>query len=271
VWQCPTCGAANDDGLHACGTCGAAPAAKAALDSSPGHAAGKDIVELCSAANVVEAAAMVDALAEAGIAARVVNEPLQAAFDGMLGEITAPRVWVDSVDLSAARTTIAQWQAEQESPESPGPDEEPWPDRPEAESVEEESPSEPFAGHDVSFLSVVLLLVGLGLIAAGGSQAYVSHGLLARYSATTQAEYFDFRIIDQPRARAELWYRYNVEGVPYTCVIAPPRFTAREISIYYNPANPADFRVEAIPSPAMCAVMGVIAGAFLLFLAYQFR
>ena len=66
-------------------------------------AAGQRIVDLCAAANVVEAEELCDLLEEAGIQARIVGDVLGAAWGGLrLGETAAPHVWV--LERDAIRT-----------------------------------------------------------------------------------------------------------------------------------------------------------------------
>jgi len=79
-------------------------------DAAPSDAKSERIVELCSAADAVEAHALCDLLEEAGIHARMVGESLGYAGGGLpLGEAIAPRVWVSEKDAARAREIVDDW------------------------------------------------------------------------------------------------------------------------------------------------------------------
>jgi hypothetical protein len=68
------------------------------------------IVELCSAADEIEAVAICAALEEAGIRARTVGAGLgNAAGVGFMAWPMTPRIWVSDEDAPRARETLADW------------------------------------------------------------------------------------------------------------------------------------------------------------------
>jgi hypothetical protein len=68
---------------------------------------GGKIVELCSAANVIEAYAIRNLLEASGIRSRVVGDFLNNAFGAVpFGEVTSPRVWVREEDLERAQQIV---------------------------------------------------------------------------------------------------------------------------------------------------------------------
>jgi hypothetical protein len=65
------------------------------------------------AASAVEAHALVAHLADQGIEARVLGEPLQGAYAGIhLGGMELPEVWIADKDRDAAEPLIAAWRTE---------------------------------------------------------------------------------------------------------------------------------------------------------------
>lgn len=69
------------------------------------------IVEIYSAANEIEAAAVRAALDAEGILSRVVGDRLGNAWGELpLGYRSEPKVWVREPDLEAARAVIHRWQ-----------------------------------------------------------------------------------------------------------------------------------------------------------------
>jgi len=68
------------------------------------------IVELYSAANSVEAHAIVNALAAAGIKARVVGEFLEVGIGYISSsQLAGPKVWVRQEDEARARELLKEW------------------------------------------------------------------------------------------------------------------------------------------------------------------
>jgi hypothetical protein len=72
-----------------------------------------DAILVYRAANVVEAHALVVRLADEGIEARVLGEPLQGAYAGLrLGGMELAEVWVADDDREAAEPIIDAWRNE---------------------------------------------------------------------------------------------------------------------------------------------------------------
>ena len=117
MWRCLKCGEQIDNEFDACWNCGTWRDGAAAVgfraepkereqpagDSGAAEVAGEQIVELCSAADMVEANYLCDRLEEAGIDVRVVGDFLANTGVGLpLGEATSPRIWVHQRDLARA-------------------------------------------------------------------------------------------------------------------------------------------------------------------------
>ncbi len=139
MWRCPNCGEQIGDEFDQCWNCGTAPDGTrdadfhaessdstvpdpgpeperppeaADLASEKSAADRQRVVEVCSAADVVEARGLCDLLEEAGIAGRVVGEYLGGAAGSLpLGEPIAPRIWVHEADLARAHQIIERWRA----------------------------------------------------------------------------------------------------------------------------------------------------------------
>jgi hypothetical protein len=118
-WQCKKCGKQVDDIFDTCWKCetprdGLSVSVPAAdeLVATPDVR----VVELCSAANEVEAYAILALLANVGIPARVVGKYLGNAVGGLaLGEATSPRIWVREEDVRRAREILRQETANPEA------------------------------------------------------------------------------------------------------------------------------------------------------------
>jgi hypothetical protein len=83
------------------------------------------IVEICSAANSMEAGFLSDALADKGIRAEIVGAPLRTAAGLLpLGETTSPRLWVREGDSGRAREIIDQVTRRRTSGQLPARDDE---------------------------------------------------------------------------------------------------------------------------------------------------
>lgn len=229
------------------------------------------IVELCSAANGVEAYAIAGALEAAGIKAEVVGEVLQGAAGGLpLGETTAPRVWVPEESEARALEVLAEYRAaaSRGAPDASA-DEDSTAECVEAESAASEAEPEAEAqpGHDVSLLTVILTLIGMGSVVVGAYYGYANHRWLAHYSAETVASLLSASATENPSA-----YGYTVNGhLQQLTVYREGGLPAPSIAVRYDPDNPADYRLGDVLPPVWCLLSGIGLGVFLLFLAYQFR
>ncbi len=322
MWHCQKCNEAIDDRFSTCWNCGTnadgtadpsfhrEPEDSAVPDPGAEETASipdiqatpdprrderLDVVELCSAANSVEAFAIADALEAAGIKASVVGDVLQATAAGgvPLGEASAPRIWVTRQQQQPARELLAQLRtnAAAETGPSPGTDsegaDEAWA---EAGEPAEEPAAEPRPRHDVSLLSVLLALAALGSIVAGIHYAVTNGWLLGEYSRSTEAnlvrverwsggDWKSVPIADLRDGQADdgqtRWmkahYCYIVDGHRHGFWVGTYRAPAESILVRYDPTHPAECRIKAILAPAWCIAFGVVLGGFLFFLAYQFR
>ena len=62
-----------------------------------------------------------------------------------------------------------------------------------------------------------------------------------------------------------------MDGVSHAFQAETDDVPDRSILIRYNPADPADYRIEAILAPVWCITFGAVLSGSLFFLAYQFR
>jgi len=257
------------------------------------------IVELCSAANVVEAYAVADALEAGGIRASVVGDALQGAAGGLpLGETTAPRLWVSAEDLPRAREVLAEYR-NRNTPDVQGDqgksptdeideDYDAW--MQETGAVEE-PPDDDRPRRDVSLLSVLLAMIGMGSIMAGVYYGLKNDRLLTRYSARAVATAVKIEqsvrqypnVITTVPDMREHWsgysyapewiadHCYTVGGVRYSAGVTGNAKRERSVTIRYDPKDPGDCRMDDILPPSWCVSAGLLSAAFLFFLAYQFR
>ena len=239
-----------------------------------------NIVEIYSAANPIEAYSMVNTLEAAGIKARVVGDILGAAAGGLaIGTPIAPRIWVRKEDEARARELLEEFEARAENahtvPESPEMEtEEPSSDE-DAES-REESEAVPIAGQSQGFIGPLLVMFGIACICVGIFCAFRNYKLLRQYSETAQAQYIKYNFAREKsrQSGAPVWYftyAYKVDGIQHTVVTERAKLPGQNITIRYNPKDPADGYADPILHPALCFVLGGVFGGFALFLACQFR
>jgi hypothetical protein len=294
MWRCPKCGERIDETFDICWKCGTWRDGTAAVgfgaepadadehepgaeadepdelegpedDSAPEEAASERIVELCSAANMVEANCLCDRLAEAGIEARVVGDFLGGAAGGLpLGEATSPRVWVHQSDQARAREVIAQWQKEQGDRAGQWPEGEgtpPW----EIPAAPEAAESEP-SGFRYRFLSEGFWFAAVICVLAGGYWAWHNWMTLAKYSAVAEA-----RRVAGSQWRNTARYAYQSGGttnyVEWSGWQRPPA----RLSICYDPNDP-DKLIIGLPTPPVAILLAALGIAALLgFIGWRFR
>ncbi len=297
MWRCPKCGEEIEAGFDVCWNCGTAqdgtadagfsaetpdpavpdpgpepeqPEKSAEDDAARLGAAGQRIVEICSAANIIEADGLCELLEEAGIHARVVGEILGAAAGGLpLGEAIAPRVWALEDDAVRAREIIARWRSERET----GPIEWPGTDAP----PEWETPAEVDEGplpSDVRFrfLSEGFWIAGGLCIVIGGLWAWQNWRTLSSHPATADGRLIGihWRDLDTPD-KIDSGYAYFVGHKKYFTGITNARNTPFHAPIYYDPGNPAEGIVGPIAPPWVIVAFSIAVGLFLSFVGCQFR
>jgi hypothetical protein len=72
----------------------------------------QSLVEIYSAGDAIEANAVCDALAEAGIESQIIGENLHNALGDIPFTIAGPRVWTMEGDATRARIVIQEWSRE---------------------------------------------------------------------------------------------------------------------------------------------------------------
>lgn len=274
MWLCPGCGDHVFDYLDACSNCGMARDETAAddLEPEPGSASelpeeeevedvppqADRIVELCSAANTLEAYHYRNLLDEADIQARVVNDFLiNAAGKLPFGETISPRVWIHESDAECAREFLAGRLAESETEQ---PD---WPDRDATRewevSHEPESDAQP-SGQGLRLLNQGFWIAAFLCVAVGVLWAWQNHTILSEYPATTSGRWVGFSE-----------YAYMVDGRVYY-VQANNASNVRDAAIvHYSPRQPLKHLIGPVKPPLMILSFAMVLAAFLAFVAYQFR
>jgi hypothetical protein len=306
MWTCPNCHEQIDDSFDVCWKCGTdrdgTPSAE--FDVEPGDPRTHDpkadphppdepaandpkndrIVELCAAANEVEAHALCALLEEAGIRWRIVGETLGNAAGGLpLGDTIAPRIWVREEDAARAREIID---------EPPG--EVDWPSSSLAEGDE---PAEPDLAPDESGVPSTshagtrglgrgLSLLGAACILLGAVLAWHDWRTVRRYTATAEAvavQYQRLYAVDSrptsalpvPRVSPafsvwyEIQYAFVVNGKTYYSLDPHcPRFVSR-VPIHYDPHDPAINIRGTLTSPWPVLIFALGIGAILLWVGYN--
>ncbi|MEN6458354.1 MAG: DUF2007 domain-containing protein [Thermoguttaceae bacterium] len=305
MWYCPKCNEAIDDALGDCPICGARSdgtpdpdfrnkqdgSVESESERDPKRDDRLDVVELCSAADTVEAFAIADALNAAGVKASVVGDTMQAIAAGgiPLGEAGTPRIWVTRQQEQEARQVLDQYQADllagtAEPPEEAADSE------PNDEELVEGALPEAETPHRVSLLSVLLVLAGLGAIGAGVYYGVSNSALRHRFSQTAEAklvgaerwsEQGEWTAVppgdlrgrstqgDQSPWKAR--YRFTADGQPHEFLWGTLGMPNQTMLVHYNAAKPTECWATPILAPAWCIAIGAAFGAMLLFLGYQFR
>jgi hypothetical protein len=320
MWRCSKCGEEIEDRFDACWNCGTAqdgapcPTFHAEADDPAVPDRGPDpelppksaeeieaerilnerIVELCSAANIIEADAVCELLEEAGIQSRIVGDNLSAAAGCLpLGEATSPRLWVRETDADHARQVIDQWHKQEENQ----PPEPPESDEPSAIDLPVEPDETPLSS-DVPFrfLSQGFFLAGFACVAAGAIWAWQNWNARSIWSAETKArivtlgrpqfDYFfpqqhDRNLPLQPPAPSDLSIRYSFDAT-YAYVVEGKRYDAhlpidnigdvpRHIAVRYKPQDPAEHIVGSIAPPWIILLFSFATAAILSLVGWQFR
>jgi hypothetical protein len=240
-------------------------------------------VELCSAANAVEAHALRMLLEEAGIQARVVGDILGNAAGSLpLGEPIAPRIWVWETNVARAQEIIEEWTSQPHDQ---------WGDLVEgAEQSEAEEDAVPSSAVGFHVLSEGLVIAGTACILWGALWAWHSWMTARKYQETTEgvlvawephysgSYYFPPPDTPVPRFRLaplvcyDLKYRFVIDGKTYSYVVRASAILGRRMPIHYDPR---DLKENVVVGPltrpwlVLVATFGI--GAFLAFMAYMFR
>jgi hypothetical protein len=316
MWRCPKCGTQIEPGFEVCWNCGTAqdgtraegfraePADPAVPDLGPDpelpkervadaaapKATNERIVELCSAGNAIEAQELCNVLEEEGIHAEVVGGSLAGAAGGLvLGEPTAPRIWLRESDVARARAVLARRMAEsgKESANAIG-DTAVSELEPPGEPEEAELPSD----RRFRFLSQGFWIAGLVCIVLGTIWARQNWTMLSKHPATTRGLLVrtGFPTVktpvplpggpDQPLGKLlqpriefveDMSYVYVVDHKKYNAAVADLEDAPSYATIHYDPRNPAKHIVGSIAPPWVVLAVAFGLGAFLGFVGYQFR
>ncbi len=312
-WQCPNCGERVDPEFAVCWNCGTGRDGTPAADFQPEAddptvpdpgpdgeepaapeadlgPANERIVELCSAANIVEAEDICIVLADEDIPARVVGNLLGNAAGCLpLGETTAPRVWVRQSDAARAREVLVRRLAEQKSNAADvGQIANLSYERPEWEEAEQEE--EPLPS-DVRFrfLSQGFYIIGAICVLAGIFWAWHNRLILAEYPATADGRWIGNTFVGVegisvpgddnlpiPRVREAIdifrpEYVYIVDGKRYQALGEVAAISPGRVLIRYKPDRPYEHVVGPIAPPGLILVFAVVIGSFLMFVGFKFR
>lgn len=309
MWHCPKCGERIDDVFDACWKCGtdrdgilaadfqADPGDSAALDAGvqpdePDEVAedragptddlkNERIVELCSAANTVEAYALLALLEEAGIPSRILGEFLENAAGWLpLGETVAPRIWVREKDAARAREIVEE-QADQPDQDVSSLAECDQQAALDEASEEDDVPRAP--GARFRRLSLGLLLVGLTCLLAGTVWAGYAWITTHTYSAVAEGAVSRCRpyytvthdpppdIPGQlPHASFSFWhevqYAFVVDGKVYYCMDRQTEDVVARKPIHYDPHDPATNFAGSLTSPWLVLACALAVGGSLTFI-----
>ena len=306
MWRCPNCGEQLGDEFDLCRNCGTAPdettdarfhaepnestvpdfgpeperqpEVAAGSASEPSDADRQRVVELCSAADVVEARGLCDLLEEGGIPARVVGEYLGGAAGSLpLGEPIAPRIRVHDSDAIRSRELVDQWRKASDTELAEWPETEEPPEWKTATEEEGPLPS------DVRFrfLSQGFFILGLACILLGSVQAWQNGRTLSKYSAMTEGQRVnagfgggvaipmpgspvssDRRAILPPASdHYALCVRRGPRGLLLPR-IADADAAPDRVPIHYEPHAPAEHVVGAVIPAWLVLVFAVGTGAF---------
>ena len=313
-WQCPNCGERVDLEFAVCWNCGTGRDGTAAADFQPEAddptvpdpgpdgdeqvapeadlgPAHERIVELCSAANIVEAEDICIALADEDIQARVVGNLLGNAAGCLpLGETTAPRVWVHQSDAARAREVLARRLEDRKSNAADVGQIDNLPfDKPEwwapPEPEDEPIPS------DVRFrfLSQGFYIIGALCILGGIYWAWQNRQTLAEYPSTTTGRWIGNKLVgiesnsapgDENLPIPRMHGYVEIRRPEYVYIVDDERYhTTGEVSsispdrvpIYYKPDRPYEHVVGPIAPPGIILVFAVLIGGFLMFVGFKFR
>ena len=333
MWNCPNCGETIDDVFDACWKCGTNRDGTRAADfhaepSDPqtpdpraepdppdeSLAAANDpknerIVELCSAANAVEAYAIRSLLEEEGIQTCVVGDFLGNAAGGLpLGETTAPRIWVREKDAARAREVIDKQTAEpfQEEisppeddeagtpdaappPEDAPPDDAPGEDAPPEDAPPDDAPAE-VAPPDSAVRSQGRgrgwLAVGLACLVLGTLLAWHDWMSWHKYSAAAEGVAVQYlrryasgshpasqmpipRVTSNIYSWYEIQYAFVVNGKTYYSVDPHCQRLVLRVPIHYDPHDPASNLRGSLTSPWPVLAFTLIVGGFLSLIGYN--
>jgi len=246
------------------------------------------IVEVFSAANVVEAHSVRARLEEAGIEAQIVGEFLGNAAGWLPASDTAPRIWVRHADEARAREVIAEYlsEARQEAAE---------PEEAELPAEAEEPVKDGKQGSGGAERPAVranwVAVVGVACIVAGVLHSAYRWITVGKYTGETEgvlvrSEWDGLKVEPRPGARDlpisflrkdrirtlfDLRYAYVVGGTEYRAEVKNRDRVVDRVTIHYDPAHPADCLVGPLVPPWLSLVFGGLLGAGLLFVAYRFR
>jgi hypothetical protein len=223
------------------------------------------IVELCSAADVLEAYTLRSRLEEAGIRCRVVGELLAGGACSMaLGETVTPRIWVREEDATRAREIVDEWTRPfRLSGDAGAPDEL-------TELKEEDGSPAPASGW--RWLGGSLAFAGVAVILFGTVVAWQNWIMLHHCSAETRGvfvcclSHWSTPPVSPPEIPAvsqlpaySVWYdacyTFVADDKTYFSVDHGSRHARADMPIHYDPHHPTTNYAGALTSPR-----GVLAG-----------
>jgi hypothetical protein len=245
------------------------------------------IVELCSAADVVEAQELCNVLQEEGVQAKVAGGSLANAAGGLpFGETIAPRVWVRESDVMRAREILDRRRAESgkglaDWPESDG--------RPEWETPVEPEDGPLPSDRRFGFLNQGFYIAGLACVVYGSIWAWQNGIVLSTFSATTTgrlagSSFGGMKSVpvpggpDQPARQRpaivflqNVQYAYIVDKKTYYAEVRTFDTAPARVIIHYDPRDPSKYIFRRLAPPGVVLAFAFGLGAFLMFVGYQFR
>ncbi len=246
------------------------------------------IVEVYSAAHIIEAQELCTILEDKGIQSRIVGEQLGNAAGCLpLGETLAPRIWVREGDAIQAREIIEEWTKEPHQEWS-------WPVADEEPNDVEEQPEEKDApaasGVRFRWLSQAFLMAGVASILIGAVWAWHGWMTMRKYQGTAEGvlvgyqphleSYIPSRADDNlPGVRRrptlairyDLQYEFVVGGKTYHAVVYDGYIDDGRLPIHYDPCNPEEHIVGPRAQPWIVLVSMLGTGAVLSLIGLYFR
>jgi hypothetical protein len=268
------------------------------------------IVEVYAAGNAFEAHELRAVLEEAGIQTVVVGDYLSDATGwAPHGQSLAPRIWVRRDDEIRARAILAEnvWSPGKEEPESEDDadqevaeqdleEEDNLVAEEEAEAgTLEEAPAAVGAEAEADGGSARWAFLGQGFMILGGIcvvlglvQGWRNATVRTRFSESTEATlvgWTRWKELAKPRTDPsfqpdlppmvtgtsyDLEYAYSVDGARHLASLERVTNPRRQITVFYDPKQPAENVVDLGLPPWLCMVLGAVTGAFLGFVGYKF-
>lgn len=240
------------------------------------------IVEVYSAANVIEAQELCAVLEEEAIQTQIVGDQLGNAAGCLpLGEVLEPRIWVRESDAKRAQEIIEEWTNQPQPQWS-------WPVQGDDEEEPEDEGTPQASSSRFFWLCQGCAIVGTASILIGALWALCNWATMCKYPETTEGVLVGNRLyyegdftpddnipITGERANFSIRYRlrygFFVDGKTYYAVDQNGNVHDRHVPIHYDPNHPEQNVVGPIIRPRTILVSTWGIGAILLLVGFGYR